>query len=249
MQGCCYKLPLPCSRHQGQQSVFKQFGSNSNLPLATLTHLAARLPCVLLRACVLCSDGMSYEQIAEQMPEEYAARKKDKLGYRCGVGCSADAARRKAVGGQVWGVQRLSGVGFCTTAERLVGSASACLHQHNKNLPQRLSSGPAQDAHVQFSCLRNLPAAALLNLNSAVSTCGRRYPSGESYMDVIQRLEPVIIEVERQKDSVCIVGHQAILRVIVGQSLVRIGAVFVIAMQQAAFQRTTACRQHGQLER
>ncbi len=43
-----------------------------------------------------------------------------------------------------------------------------------------------------------------------------RYPSGESYLDVIQRLEPVIIEVERQKDSVCIVAHQAILRVIYG---------------------------------
>lgn len=59
-------------------------------------------------------------------------------------------------------------------------------------------------------------------------------------MDVIQRLEPVIIEVERQKDSVCIVGHQAILRVIVGQSLVRIGAglmalVFVIAMPTGSF--------------
>ncbi|GAX82741.1 hypothetical protein CEUSTIGMA_g10167.t1 [Chlamydomonas eustigma] len=69
-------------------------------------------------------DGMTYEDIAEKMPEEFAARKSDKLGYR--------------------------------------------------------------------------------------------YPSGESYMDVIQRLEPVIIEIERQKDSVCIVAHQAILRVIYG---------------------------------
>ena len=43
-----------------------------------------------------------------------------------------------------------------------------------------------------------------------------RYPSGESYQDLVQRLEPVIIEVERQRDSVCIVAHQAILRVIFG---------------------------------
>lgn len=43
-----------------------------------------------------------------------------------------------------------------------------------------------------------------------------RYPSGESYQDCIQRLEPVIIEVERQRESVCIVAHQAILRVIYG---------------------------------
>ncbi|CAD7703452.1 unnamed protein product [Ostreobium quekettii] len=42
------------------------------------------------------------------------------------------------------------------------------------------------------------------------------YPSGESYLDVIQRLEPVIIEMEREKESVFIIGHQAILRVIYG---------------------------------
>ena len=39
-----------------------------------------------------------------------------------------------------------------------------------------------------------------------------RYPAGESYMDVVKRLESVIIEVERENESVCIVGHQAILR-------------------------------------
>eukprot|EP00271_Cylindrocystis_brebissonii_P006941 TRINITY_DN19908_c0_g1_i1.p1 TRINITY_DN19908_c0_g1~~TRINITY_DN19908_c0_g1_i1.p1 ORF type:complete len:652 (-),score=118.43 TRINITY_DN19908_c0_g1_i1:759-2714(-) len=39
-----------------------------------------------------------------------------------------------------------------------------------------------------------------------------RYPRGESYLDVIQRLEPVIIEVERQRAPVVIVAHQAVLR-------------------------------------
>ena len=29
-------------------------------------------------------DGWTYEQIEQQMPQEYAARKKDKLKYRCG---------------------------------------------------------------------------------------------------------------------------------------------------------------------
>lgn len=43
-----------------------------------------------------------------------------------------------------------------------------------------------------------------------------RYPSGESYMDVIQRLEPVVIEVERERECVCIVAHQAVLRVLYG---------------------------------
>jgi 6-phosphofructo-2-kinase / fructose-2,6-biphosphatase 3 len=41
-----------------------------------------------------------------------------------------------------------------------------------------------------------------------------RYPAGESYMDVVSRLESCIIEVERESESVCIVGHQAILRVL-----------------------------------
>lgn len=39
-----------------------------------------------------------------------------------------------------------------------------------------------------------------------------RYPSGESYMDVIGRLEPLIYWIERQKEPIIIFGHQAILR-------------------------------------
>ena len=38
-----------------------------------------------------------------------------------------------------------------------------------------------------------------------------RYPRGESYEDLISRLEPVIMELERQ-DCVMIVGHQAVNR-------------------------------------
>jgi len=39
-----------------------------------------------------------------------------------------------------------------------------------------------------------------------------RYPEGESYVDVIHRLEPVIMEIERQKGPIFIVAHQAIIR-------------------------------------
>jgi broad specificity phosphatase PhoE len=39
-----------------------------------------------------------------------------------------------------------------------------------------------------------------------------RYPRGESYQDVIQRLEPVIFELEREQAPVLIIGHQAVLR-------------------------------------
>lgn len=43
-----------------------------------------------------------------------------------------------------------------------------------------------------------------------------RYPRGESYQDVIHRLEPVITELMRQKGPILIVAHQAILRVLYG---------------------------------
>eukprot|EP00510_Aplanochytrium_minuta_P003113 CAMPEP_0184016392 /NCGR_PEP_ID=MMETSP0954-20121128/6904_1 /TAXON_ID=627963 /ORGANISM="Aplanochytrium sp, Strain PBS07" /LENGTH=548 /DNA_ID=CAMNT_0026297409 /DNA_START=162 /DNA_END=1808 /DNA_ORIENTATION=+ len=41
-----------------------------------------------------------------------------------------------------------------------------------------------------------------------------RYPRGESYVDVIQRLDSVIHEIERLRDPVLIVGHQGILRIL-----------------------------------
>lgn len=39
-----------------------------------------------------------------------------------------------------------------------------------------------------------------------------RYPRGESYLDVVARLQPVILEAERLREPVLIVGHQAVLR-------------------------------------
>jgi len=39
-----------------------------------------------------------------------------------------------------------------------------------------------------------------------------RYPRGESYRDVIRRLEPVIVELERERSPVLVVAHQAVLR-------------------------------------
>ena len=43
-----------------------------------------------------------------------------------------------------------------------------------------------------------------------------RYPRGESYQDVIERLNPVIIEMERRRKPLLIVAHQAILRALYG---------------------------------
>ena len=43
-----------------------------------------------------------------------------------------------------------------------------------------------------------------------------RYPRGESYADVIQRLEPMIVELEGLRSPVLIVAHQAVLRALYG---------------------------------
>jgi len=39
-----------------------------------------------------------------------------------------------------------------------------------------------------------------------------RYPDGESYIDVIQRIEPVIFAIEKSKEPIIIVAHQAVIR-------------------------------------
>ncbi len=41
-----------------------------------------------------------------------------------------------------------------------------------------------------------------------------RYPRGESYLDVVTRLNPLILELERIRRPLVIVGHQAVLRVL-----------------------------------
>mmetsp|Transcript_65923 Transcript_65923/g.208624 ORF Transcript_65923/g.208624 Transcript_65923/m.208624 type:complete len:151 (-) Transcript_65923:133-585(-) len=43
---------------------------------------------------------------------------------------------------------------------------------------------------------------------------GYRYPRGESYLDVIARLDPLIHEIESYKEPLLIVGHQGVLRLI-----------------------------------
>ena len=43
-----------------------------------------------------------------------------------------------------------------------------------------------------------------------------RYPRGESYIDVIERLEPVMLEIERERSPVLVVAHQAVIRALYG---------------------------------
>jgi broad specificity phosphatase PhoE len=41
-----------------------------------------------------------------------------------------------------------------------------------------------------------------------------RYPRGESYADIVLRLEPLMVELVRQRTPVLIISHQATLRVL-----------------------------------
>jgi broad specificity phosphatase PhoE len=50
---------------------------------------------------------------------------------------------------------------------------------------------------------------------------GYRYPRGESYLDVISRLDPLIQELESYQEPVLIVGHQGVLRLIYAYFMVR----------------------------
>lgn len=51
--------------------------------------------------------------------------------------------------------------------------------------------------------------------NRQKNKLGYRYPRGENYEDVIRRLEPVIIELERQRKPVLIVAHRSVLRCLI----------------------------------
>ncbi|OQR90592.1 fructose-2,6-bisphosphate 2-phosphatase [Thraustotheca clavata] len=86
---------------------------------------------------------------------------------------------------------------------------------------------------VQWRALRQLEAGAYSHLTLqefkalhtkeyAMRSANRlwyRYPLGESYVDVITRLEPVIFELERSRNPVVIVAHPEVIRCLYGYFL------------------------------
>ena len=51
-----------------------------------------------------------------------------------------------------------------------------------------------------------------------VDKLATRYPHGESYLDIMTRLEPIILELHSYQEPLLIVSHQATLRILLGDS-------------------------------
>lgn len=91
-----------------------------------------------------------------------------------------------------------------------------------------LSADPCVDACDVNACLLHVHVVHILHMFPSPLSAARqrdklgyRYPQGESYLDVIDRLEPVIFEIERAKGPILVVGHQAVLRCLFGYFLGR----------------------------
>ena len=65
------------------------------------------------------------------------------------------------------------------------------------------------DARSRAELLKSSPIFLVKRSSPHTLTCS--YPRGESYRDVVVRLEPVIMELERQ-NNVLVVCHQAVMR-------------------------------------
>ena len=118
---------------------------------------------------------------------------------------------------QLPGEQRPHAV-WTSTLRRTIQTASA--------LPQAKVTWSALDEIDAGSCdgLTYAQMESCLSEEFAARQADKlryRYPRGESYLDLIARLEPVILEVERQTSPVLIVAHQAILRCLLGYFLAK----------------------------
>ena len=58
---------------------------------------------------------------------------------------------------------------------------------------------------------QQMPSEAHLR---ALDKIGYRYPRGESYFDIVSRLDPLVHEIESYREPLLIVSHQAVLRVL-----------------------------------
>jgi broad specificity phosphatase PhoE len=88
---------------------------------------------------------------------------------------------------------------FCPNLQRLT---VALLSEINAGICEGMTYDEIKDKMPEISRARSQ------------DKLGYRYPGGESYIDILNRLQPLILEIERTHKPYFIVGHQAILRAI-----------------------------------
>jgi broad specificity phosphatase PhoE len=102
---------------------------------------------------------------------------------------------------------------FCSTLQRTIQTASPMAKKYKMNVMKWRALSEIEvgkmDGLTMTQFKTTFPGEYKARQENKLTY---RYPGGESYRDVIQRLEPVIFELERATHNVCVVGHRAVLR-------------------------------------
>jgi broad specificity phosphatase PhoE len=126
--------------------------------------------------------------------------------------CLADFFRAEM---QSWGEVKDDPLVYCSTLKRTIQTSNKLAYINNPSQMKYLDEIDAglMDGMSYDDVKKTYPVDfEERNKNKLFY----RYPRGESYMDVIYRIEPMIFELERRKGPVIIVGHQGMIRCLYG---------------------------------
>lgn len=104
---------------------------------------------------------------------------------------------------------------YCSTSTRSIQTAEKLTFLNNYNAKKSLDEinfGITDGMSLEEIKIK-LPVEYKIRSNDLLH---HRYPRGESYMDVIQRIEPIIFEIERIRSPIIVIGHHGILRCLYG---------------------------------
>lgn len=109
---------------------------------------------------------------------------------------------------------------WCSTLKRCVETAEPFLSQHNTSILKwralcEIEAGDC-DGMTYEQIKKDYPNEYSERKKNKLAY---RYPQGESYKDVIKRLEPVIFELERSSKPILVIAHRAVLRCLFGYFL------------------------------
>jgi len=109
--------------------------------------------------------------------------------------------------------QERSPTGFATAADGVVDAGDELWEQMSPRVYRNLDEIFAGEYEgMSYEDIKRLkPDEASLR---AMDKIGYRYPRGESYFDILSRLDPLVHEMESYHEPLLIVSHQAVLRVL-----------------------------------